>query len=305
MRYVDRSMVTIPASLIASSSKAAVQRTKAVAHYGKVPHPKKAYNFTAYKSPDVVAALEALFHKKCAYCESKYAAIQPVDVEHFRPKGAVAGDSTHRGYWWLALEWNNLLPSCIDCNRERKQYLVVPDESGQPTLSTKKLLAGKKDAFPLASEVRAFSPNDNIESEEPLLIDPTLTNPEMHLKWYFRDTKLPIIIPHIINEAEDQRGRKSIDVFGLNRHGLVEERASLLLVLETIVLLVREKLEQVGREPPGAIRQEKINSAKEWIVKLTRHAAKEQRYSALASAFIQNEMQKMVEDFGLIISNSD
>ncbi|MEF9674035.1 hypothetical protein QNM99_25505 [Pseudomonas sp. PCH446] len=44
-----------------------------------------------------------------------------MDVEHYRPKGAVSEDASHPGYWWVAMDWDNLLPSCIDCNRKRKQ----------------------------------------------------------------------------------------------------------------------------------------------------------------------------------------
>src|SRR5262249_38675962 len=74
-----------------------------------------------------------LFNGKCAYCESKFTVSQPGDVEHFRPKGRVVDDNfkpirvqhptkgeiEHPGYYWLAYEWKNLLPSCADCNRFR------------------------------------------------------------------------------------------------------------------------------------------------------------------------------------------
>ena len=57
-KYQDGSPVTTPASLSSKSS---------------------------YKGKDVVEALEKLFHSKCAYCESKYTHLMPVDIEHFRP----------------------------------------------------------------------------------------------------------------------------------------------------------------------------------------------------------------------------
>jgi 5-methylcytosine-specific restriction endonuclease McrA len=72
------------------------------------------------------AALGGSVADECAYCESRYAGTQPMDVEHFRPKGKVLEDdgTEVRGYYWLASEWANLLPSCIDCNRERRQWLA-------------------------------------------------------------------------------------------------------------------------------------------------------------------------------------
>ena len=43
--------------------------------------------------------LDLLFHGKCAYCETFYSASAPVDVEHYRPKGAVSEDPSHPGYY--------------------------------------------------------------------------------------------------------------------------------------------------------------------------------------------------------------
>ena len=112
---------------------------------------------------------------KCAYCESFYAGTQPVDVEHYRPKGKVDGMAGHPGYWWLAGRWENLLPSCIDCNRKRRQktpkaadgLLVTLLENGdfdrQDTLST-----GKATAFPLAEgSPRALQEGDDLDAERP------------------------------------------------------------------------------------------------------------------------------------------
>ena len=54
-----------------------------------------------YKENAVRAALEKLFHNKCAYCESHGMAGYPWDVEHYRPKGKVAyEDDAHPGYYW-------------------------------------------------------------------------------------------------------------------------------------------------------------------------------------------------------------
>src|SRR4051812_36358022 len=77
----------------------------------------KGFEFAAYKNPAVVKALEAAFLGKCAYCEHRYDAGAPCDVEHYRPKGGVEidGDLTEPFYYWLAAEWTNLLPSCADC----------------------------------------------------------------------------------------------------------------------------------------------------------------------------------------------
>jgi hypothetical protein len=76
---------------------------------------------------------ETCFHNKCAYCESPAEAYFP-EGEHFRPKRTVRVKGAHRtaqprvqladgrevehpGYFWLALNWRNLVPSCPKCNR--------------------------------------------------------------------------------------------------------------------------------------------------------------------------------------------
>lgn len=105
------------------------------------------FSFSVYKHADVKERLEELFHGKCAYCESRYSSTRPMDVEHYRPKGRVAESEGHPGYYWLAAEWTNLLPSCIDCNRRRNQF----DERLQDLRSLR-----KQDQFPgLARDVIA------------------------------------------------------------------------------------------------------------------------------------------------------
>ena len=93
----------------------------------RVGRQGEVHQIAAYKADDVKATLEQAFRGKCAYCESAYSAAQPMAVEHYRPKGEVviAGKRTPPGYYWLASAWDNLLPSCTDCNSPRRQ--VLPD----------------------------------------------------------------------------------------------------------------------------------------------------------------------------------
>lgn len=68
------------------------------------------------------------FHGKCAYCE-KTITNQYGEIEHYRPKSGVLHENRspvylesegavipHPGYYWLAYDWHNLLPSCTICN---------------------------------------------------------------------------------------------------------------------------------------------------------------------------------------------
>jgi len=131
MRKVNRSSVPAPLCLVAKDKKGKTEYQRAKAHQAaakraknaKTPQkPKPSFEYSAYKKGEVKRALATLFHGKCAYCETFYSASSPVDVEHYRPKGSVDGVKDHPGYWWLAMRWENLLPSCIDCNRRRGQW---------------------------------------------------------------------------------------------------------------------------------------------------------------------------------------
>ena len=180
--------------------------------------PNDAPEFKAYSDDAVKAALHALFGGHCAYCESRYDHVSPMDVEHYRPKGAVieaSGQRSKPGYFWLAANWDNLLPSCIGCNRAREQEQLMPD-GGLVAATT-----GKGNQFPLlAGTARATAPGHEAH-EQPLLLDPCRTNPAPHL--LFRSDGY--VEPR--SSAEEQaapRGLATIEVCGLYRASLVESR---------------------------------------------------------------------------------
>lgn len=147
------------------------------------------------------------FHGKCAYCECDIKDFQHGDVEHFRPKGGVTDQLdraiNHPGYYWLAYDWQNLLPSCVACN--------------QP-MSVKGQKIGKHNRFPVIG-THAQTP-DEIVNEQPLLINPVSENddddPSKHLGI---DTATGIIF------HRTERGKMCIDIFGLNlRDRLLDQR---------------------------------------------------------------------------------
>lgn len=297
MRRADRSAVPVPATLtrteaqkerdaaarmVALRSERLKQHRSAVSEAEKRgdPPPKlpKAtgeeadFTFRLYKSPDVRQALERLFHGKCAYCETRYAHQAPVDIEHYRPKGAVEGDKDHPGYWWLAASWENLVPSCIDCNRRRTQMLAVPDKGTFAELTPNPYSAtpapasaGKKDAFPIAG-TRALSHTDNLAAERPYLIDPAGDQPDDHLDYYLDHAQdgvapLALILPRMRPPGDPDRhpaapagedgpsirGLMTIQTCGLNRLALVQERTAVLRRLEFLRDLVFQ-IEKAGRE---------------------------------------------------------
>jgi hypothetical protein len=139
-----------------------------------------------------------LFHGKCGYCEAYVKHVGSGDVEHYRPKAEVTGDKNHRGYYWLAYEPNNYLPACELCNRP-----------------------AKKNNFPISqNSMRAYRPEDAIEKEEPLLLNPYFDRFSDHLKF--------VPSPQEENGGYTigitERGKTTIQVLRLNRSEHVERR---------------------------------------------------------------------------------
>jgi hypothetical protein len=177
----------------------------------------------------------AAFHYKCAYCESRFILDQTGDVEHYRPKLGVTDEhdrpvmvttgrrgkeiSAHPGYYWLAYNWLNLLPSCSRCNRIQK------------TKDGRKV--GKGTRFPITG-VRAAEPGDDLMLELPVFLHPYFDNPDEHLIF---DSATGLVT------EKTPRGKALIDLLDLNREGLPEARResydSALSKITEIILAVR------------------------------------------------------------------
>jgi hypothetical protein len=168
--------------------------------------------------------LLAATHGKCAYCEIRLAPGQRKgDVEHYRPKGRARGIDgkvvkirrngalvSHPGYYWLAYDYMNLLPACSACNRR------AIDASSS-------MLTGKSDIFPTLDGRWASRPEE-ITSEQPALLNPWMAadDPAEHLLF---DPKTGLVI------GLTERGKITIDVLGLNRDGLPEQRKQACITL--------------------------------------------------------------------------
>jgi uncharacterized protein (TIGR02646 family) len=217
-----------PPSLDGPESVGGVETEAAVAYYSPVPSVGEEPYFAAYRGDDVRLALEFMFGPKCAYCEAEYASGNSPDTEHYRPKGEIErGDRTKikPGYYWLAAAWSNLLPTCVFCNRRRRHRY----EDGIRT-------TGKGTQFPVLDESqRATKPGEEL-AEEPLLLDPTVDDPNEHLR--FGQEAVVSAAPD--GAGTSRRGEVTIDVLGLNRPGLVHDREAHLRWLELAIKRFRD-----------------------------------------------------------------
>jgi uncharacterized protein (TIGR02646 family) len=189
---------------------------------GAAKGKKEKFTFNIYRDNEIKAHLNELFHGKCAYCEMRYAATQPMDVEHFRPKSEVSDfdGSKCTGYYWLASEWTNLLPSCIDCNRAR----IHRQEPNGPELRL-----GKETLFPIEKGTRRATFGESLASERALLLDPCNDRPELYLT--FPEGIVVAAAGGVAPPDATARVDSSVRVYGLNRTELVQERRRVLLSL--------------------------------------------------------------------------
>lgn len=206
MIFVDRSVLPIPRVLVSERAEDARAKIRSLLQSSSAEHLSQLR--ISFDPQIYVAArpdLMRLFKGKCAYCESKIDASGPGEIEHFRPKQGARSKSLERDhlhYAWLAYEWENLLVTCIDCNRVRSYA------NGR---------AGKGDNFPLQGPRAPLLADIGMcrAIEEPFLIDPCFDRPEEHLSFQSDGLCRPLT----------PRGQATVDILGLNiREALVVER---------------------------------------------------------------------------------
>ncbi len=181
-----------------------------------------------YKDAEVVNKLRAFsVHRnelqlgdkpKCYYCESHIEHVAVLQVEHFRPKAKVEAidnnNAVHSGYYWLGLEWSNLLLSCPNCNGKKAKGNRFPLENFNrrvapinPIINTPQL--------PLTYDRTSCIANQNpLLDERPLLINPEYEDPTPFLTF---DEFGQIY-------GVGDKGEKSVEIYTLDRDPLVAAR---------------------------------------------------------------------------------
>ena len=249
-----------PAALCAGAGRTKADCAAYDEHRDEYSNGVKRFDFdrTIYGHADVRTALREAQHRKCCYCEGRFDAFAPFDVEHYRPKGAVRQDEDLQkqfpGYYWLAYSWENLYLCCQECNR-----------------------SSKKDLFPLADDsARTRSHRDEIARESPLLLDPGgADDPRVHIRFQKN---------HAVGRTEV--GRRTIEVLDLNRPSLIEERSKHLRRLRELQGLqdVVQRLDADGLEPEVIELRERARRARRELARAPLPSA---IFSAMATDFLR------------------
>jgi uncharacterized protein (TIGR02646 family) len=220
------------------------ERVRAIRHFQENER-RDGFKFKLYAVKPVRNALGQMTCGRCAYCEAYYDSTAPQDVEHYRPKGRIdtPAGKLKPGYWWLASDWTNLLPSCIRCNRVEEHDL----HDGS------KLTTGKGDRFPIDDEAARAVGQGQEAGETPLLLNPVVDDPTDYLD-FFEDDGDSIVRPRPTDQTsiEYRRARTSIDVYGLNRVGLVLERSRALKRIKQSLEMVELLVELMENATPIA-----------------------------------------------------
>jgi len=143
---------------------------------------------------ELLDALLAMSHGKCAYCESPIKHPGDASLDRFRPKAGAVGldrEFASEHYWWLAYQWGNLYPACGTCNKIKGPKFPVQGLRA-PVEATVSVLA----------------------SEDRLLVDPVADDPAKHLDFLDSGEVRP----------RSSRGDVTIATLELNRRDLVGPR---------------------------------------------------------------------------------
>jgi hypothetical protein len=279
------------------------ERAEAELHYSAVPPPVKAFEFSRYREVEVCKALNQVFNGKCAYCESPYLAVDALDVEHFRPKGGVEEAPHHPGYWWLASDWTNLLPSCPACNQRRRHVEYEPgmtlEEIERALLSKPANTTGKANAFPLLDKNWVTNIDGDLTVEDPLLINPCENDPETHLEWVFdrkgtppiweADPIIPFVRPRLRDGIDSLHGEASIAIFGLNRVEVVRPRIEQVRKIQgTCPAIVDTVIDLAALGNDNSPRADKLRERlQRYRRSLMRFTAPQEHYAGMARAFVR------------------
>jgi uncharacterized protein (TIGR02646 family) len=211
------------------------------------------FDDTIFAAPDVKAALLEDQQFKCAFCESFVQHVSYGTVEHFRPKAGYRqrrGEPLRRpGYYWLAYDWDNLFFCCNLCNEQFKENL-----------------------FPLRdNRSRARPWKRDISKEKPLLINPATQNPADFIG-FRRHVAFPA--------GGCPEGTTTIEVLGLNRDKLAENRRQRLQDIEALIELCT-LLRDAAVSDPG-----RLPELQSWEAKLRAKKDRDAEYAAMARAFL-------------------
>lgn len=226
----------------------------------------------------VKEALKDLYEGKCAYCERRCTTI----VEHYRPKLQVVKEKEHLGYYWLAYEWTNLVPTCDDCNLASRGgkgnlFPIMGNRVWSVTYSNDKRIQLDSTQLPYTDE-------------KPYLLHPEIDKPADFL--IFNRKKRGDVVMQGLNE----RGIETIKICNLNREPLSKDRWDIVYEIAT---MVERQIKLLSRAENDDAFFEGLNML---FDKLEEDCKEEKKTFTLLRKYVIQNVNTFTE---LIISNMD
>lgn len=234
---------------------------------------------------------------KCYYCESYAEVVATLQVEHYRPKASVDSQDTggvvHPGYYWLILEWTNLVLSCPKCNGRDAKGSRFPvrglrAQPVNPIVSDNEMMS--------LNRQHCYASGNPLIDESPLLINPEIDNPSDFLTFNLNG--------HLIGHGNDpERGNTTIEICKLNRGALIESRISFWNEIK------KDILDDCAIFQMGLIGEDGIYQLfKKTSRKIFEKQRPKQEYSFFGQ-FINKEIERFIEidvppDFHFIFKNA-
>ncbi len=209
---------------------------------------------------DIAGWLKEQSHGKCWYSEAREA-FSYWHVDHFRPKSKAKdlNGNKAQGYWWLAFDWHN--------------YRLAGSAGNVP----------KSTYFPLRAGChRAASPADDVNDEEPCLLDPTrLTDPAL-LSFDDEGKACPGDPDGSWNK---ERAEITIKVLNLNYGNLVSARKTLWGLCNRKINRVLNLMKEL-QEMRSATKQAQVE---EILIELRRMVSQIEPFSAVAKTCVLSQ----------------
>lgn len=204
--------------------------------------------------------LKDLSHGKCWYSEAKDCASY-WHVDHFRPKAEIKDldGEVYEGYWWLAFEWTNY------------------------RLSGSAINTPKSSKFPVRPGIGwACSPDDDIDDEEPYLLDPiSSTDPGLLT---FEEQGLPLALD-TQNNWNKERAEVTIDILNLKHESLVQARKQVWFECNNEINKAIHLMQDI-QEKISVTKKTKLASA---ISRIKKMLSEKAPFSTVAVACVQSQ----------------
>jgi uncharacterized protein (TIGR02646 family) len=224
-----------------------------------------------YTHESVKDELCQIYNNKCAYCESKI----KTEVDHFTEVNHFRPIYTANGYYWLGYEWSNLLLCCNQCSKYKSDKFPIKGiQVKEPQKHREQWLANSK----------------SFMAEKALLLNPEIDEPENHI----------LFLRNGMVASKTRPGKKTIEICGLNREGLISSRKKLIdrfsSDIRSQLQLIYQKMEQeelqTKEEFQGILEKEFGNLFKE----LLQAQKPENEFSRLGWYMFNNFEEFFIED---------